>query len=298
MDAIACISETRNHSKNTVQPTQSLQMISVCIWLLTLGSYFLTPCAVLLVMLWDLDPVTFLVVQFLKSHPTVEAMLTDFVSGYDSGYLATRFCIIYIMNLIGAYEILRLSLIVLSACVFGFSKVIWLQRTAALFHPQPSYLRLQLLWVNWINRFTILFKLFESYLNQTILICLCFDGSAIISLAYVLIRLHDTLEWFLILFCFIIMLSIAMVTNVSLEILADIHERMEVILEKFTGLEALQSLPSPGERKVYARVLKGIRLIGMPFGVGSTTFFVAKKSTKLECIKMLAEQMVNVLLIE
>lgn len=256
------------------------------------------PSAVVGIMLWDLDPVTFLVVQFLKSHPEVESMVMNLVSGYDVAYLAVRFWIIYILNLMLFYEVMRLSLLFVLGPVFVFTKITFLQRTAILFQPSASNLRIQLLWIKWANRLTILFKVVEPFMNQIILVALCFVGSAMITNAFILIRLHGSLDPIVALFSFVGVFTVGLISKVSWELLADIHADTEMVINKFKGLKA--SLPTNWERKWYERVVKAIRPIGVVFstGVGNTTFLIAGKSSKLASIKILAEQTVNVLLID
>lgn len=279
-------------------PAEAWKWYHPCYWQPhTTGLYFLTPLAVVGVMLYDLDPITFLLIQFLKTFQPVESVLMSIVKGYEVLYLFTRFLLIYITNLIGFYELIRLVLLALSGCVFGLEKIIWIGSMGDGFQHTTSNLRLQLRYLKWANLITILFNVWRDKLNQSVLLCLCFVGSSIIAITFVLIRLHGNFESFLVPVFTGCIIVLALITKVSWEILVDIHDQTKRLLSKFQSPEAVTSLPTCWERKIYLRVVRAIRPIGIPLGLGHTTFLVATRSTKLASVSVLVEQMVNVFLI-
>ena len=100
----------RNDHQDTIH-FRALSVMSTLCWLITIGSYFSIPFVLFVIMMFDLDPFSY-VVQACLTHyfPFIQTyLITSVFSGSRLFFYMTRFLICYLPNLVCMYEILRIG---------------------------------------------------------------------------------------------------------------------------------------------------------------------------------------------
>lgn len=255
-------------------------------------------------MLLDLDPLSYLLPQLLSPFPPV-----------------VRVLLLLALGIFHAYEMVRIFFFTCSIFIYLFQLVASGLGMATSFVPGKGNTAYILKWVKCYKRVGVSVGIIRPLLVRIVLFMLLVVMVFIIILLYVVIRMRRIMDQATIALLLGALLIISFVTSIIWEFAAEIHGQTRELLRKLASAEAVCSfdskwgtwsvagvdsgVPEVGMTvvkrvrmmKLYPRMVKALQPIGIPLGLWSTTFFLATRSTKTESYKLLADWTLNVLLV-
>lgn len=187
----------------------------------------------------------------------------------------------YVINLVVGYHIAQMIGFGFCVVIFILNCIQTMLKIAPLFLTRTRNLYNLNVLIRWFKCFQIGNYIAAPMQRNAILFGVIGCNVTLTSVSYALIRLNHELQGILIAGGWVGYLLVAMVIKFGWGMISGIHSNTKYCLKILVQWGVLSRIGTIRERRLHSKILKSMRPIELPVGLGSYTFFYAKKSNEL-----------------
>ncbi|OXA40697.1 hypothetical protein Fcan01_24497 [Folsomia candida] len=272
--------------------------MATVVWFEALVDYYLTPLFHTILMIFDLEPGSYFLQYYklFEYRGYIMSTLLRLAGGSEVMVRSAIWFLRYCLALLYLYECLRTILIMIIILTNYINILIRFRHVTTLLVSKYCELVDISKFISLYRIANIIILILEPAFNVAFLPGFCSGGALMVGIAYFFIRRHNYVTMYTSLIVAFFLMTFTLFINQVFEALADVHHHNVVVLQLLKGDKIMFRFVSSHGRREFGRRMKALKPWGIPLGIGYHTFFLVKRTNKMDAAQGLMDATVTMLL--